>query len=350
MTLFPARLGPRFVPRIWGARSLGPLFPEKKGLSQPTGEVWLTGNDCVFETGPLAGRRMAEAWREMPPEWAGTKLNTRAAFPLLIKFLFPQQWLSIQVHPGDAYAQKHESAAGGTGKTEMWYALEAQPGAAVLAGLKPEVTPDSFRRAIGDSTVEDCIQRIPVQTGDAIFVPAGTVHTIGPGMTLCEIQENSDITYRVFDYNRLGSDGKPRALKVEQALAVASFGPQRGGKLEGIQAERSARARETFFAACPYFATEKWVFSETVGSWPSEERCEVLIILAGRGMLSASGTGVPYERAQVWLVPAGLRRLDIEPEEETQLLRTYVPDLEQLAAQFRASGIAEETWSRVVFP
>ena len=189
-----------------------PLYPQKAALAEPIGEVWLTGNDCQFADGPFAGKKLAEAWPSMPAEWAGTQMNQRDAFPLLVKFLFPEQWLSVQVHPTDEYAREYEAAAGGAGKTEMWYALSARKGSSVFVGLKPQITPEEFRRRIKDGAVEECLERIPVSAGDSIFVPAGTVHTIGPGMVLCEIQENSNITYRVFDYHRKDTSGKPRAL------------------------------------------------------------------------------------------------------------------------------------------
>ncbi len=349
MTLFPARLGPMFVPRIWGARSLAPLYPQKQHLKEPIGEVWLTGNDCILETGPWAGQKLAAAWRAMPPEWAGTRMDTRAAFPLLVKFLFPEQWLSVQVHPTDEYAREHEAAAGGVGKTEMWHALSAREGASVLVGLNPDTRPEDFRIKISDGTVEDCIQRLPVSAGDTIFVPAGTVHTIGPGMVLCEIQENSDITYRIFDYGRTGPDGKSRALHIDQALAVTRFGPQRGGKIVPFRVEPSPRRRDTFCVACPYFATELWEFTEPLTPRPSHEHFDLLIILSGVGHLHAEGHSAEYAPAQVWLVPAGLRLFELRPSGETRLLRTCVPDLDELTRHFQAHRIAEESWSRVVF-
>ncbi len=146
-----------------------------------------------------------------------------AAFPLLVKFLFPEQKLSVQVHPDDDYARAHEAAAGGTGKTEMWYVVSARAGAEVFVGLRDGVTPDSFRRAIANGGVEDCLRKFSIAAGDAVFVPAGTAHTIGPGSILCEIQENSDLTYRVFDYNRKNPDGSARELHIEKAMAVTEF-------------------------------------------------------------------------------------------------------------------------------
>ncbi|HEX9456344.1 MAG TPA: type I phosphomannose isomerase catalytic subunit, partial [Candidatus Acidoferrum sp.] len=129
MRLEPTLLEPIFAPRIWGSRSLGPLFPEKTNLSEPLGEAWLTGRECRIATGPYAGRTLGAAWKEMPAEWRGTRLRDAAEFPLLAKFIFPEDKLSIQVHPDDHYAREHEAAAGGRGKTEMWYAVAARPGA-----------------------------------------------------------------------------------------------------------------------------------------------------------------------------------------------------------------------------
>src|SRR5215470_15515568 len=132
----PFRIEPIFVERIWGARSLAPLFPAKKELPAPIGEVWLTGYDCRIGTGAFTGKTLREAWHQMPREWRGAQLAAQDDFPLLVKFIFPTDKLSIQVHPDDAYASVHEKAAGGRGKTEMWHAVSAEPGAQVLAGLK----------------------------------------------------------------------------------------------------------------------------------------------------------------------------------------------------------------------
>ncbi len=349
MKLSPARLDPVFQPRIWGTRSLGPLFPEMTALDPPIGEVWLTGNDCRFASGPFAGRKLGEAWREMPPEWTGTRLPNDAIFPLLVKFIFPEDKLSVQVHPDDEYARGHESAAGGQGKTEMWYVVAARPGAEVMVGLKPSVTPDSFRRAIVNVTVEECLERVPVSAGDVIFVPAGTAHTIGPGMVLCEIQEHSDITYRVFDYNRVSPEGKPRPLHIEQALAVINFGEQCGGRLEPVRITRGP-VKETYYIACRYFATEKWEFAERIAAVTRPEQFDLLIVLAGRGSLVSADALAEYAPAQVWLLPAALGAYQFVPEAPTTLLRTYVPDVNDFVRRLADQRVEEAAWSRLVYP
>src|SRR6202034_1926958 len=226
MILCPARLEPIFSPRPWGSRSLAPFFPEQSGLAEPLGEAWMTGSECRFANGPFAGKKLGEAWPKMPTEWAGTRADPSAAFPLLVKFIFAEEKLSVQVHPDDDYAARHEKAAGGRGKTEMWYAIHARPGAEVLTGLKPGVTPEIFKRAMEDGSAENCSQHVPLHAGEAIFVPAGTAHTIGAGLVLCEVQEYSDLTYRVLDYNRRDAQGRSRELHIEKALQVIRFGEQ----------------------------------------------------------------------------------------------------------------------------
>jgi mannose-6-phosphate isomerase len=345
-----ARIEPQFVPRLWGARTLAPLFPNKTNLAEPVGEAWLTGSDCRFASGPWAGRTLGEAWREMPPEWAGARMNTGVAFPLLLKFLFPKEMLSVQVHPDDVYARQNEVAQGGTGKTEMWYAMEACEGAEVLVGLKPGTTAETFRKAIAEGTAENCLRRIPVHAGDAIFVPAGTMHTIGPGLVLCEIQENSDITYRVYDYNRKDAQGKARPLHIEKALAVTNFGEKLGGKLAPCTVEHGTLT-ETFLAACRYFATERWDFSARIGAVTSRERFELLIILEGSGQIECGHERLEYSAAQVWMMPAALGAFQLTPHGRTSLLRTYVPDIMQdFVARLEEQRVGEEAWSRIVFP
>jgi mannose-6-phosphate isomerase len=355
--LRPSRLEPIFVPRIWGARSLAPLFPEKNKLPEPIGEVWLTGNECRFSEGPFAGYKINDVWHDMPLEWAGTHfpLNSpaRAAFPLLVKFLFPADKLSVQVHPHDEYAQKHEATAGGVGKTEIWYAIAAQPDSEVFVGLKPGVTRQVFRRAIDEGTVENCLSRISVSGGDAIFVPAGTAHTIGPGSVLCEIQQNSDLTYRVYDYDRRQPDGTLRTLHVNKAMDVLNFDRQRGGKVEPALA-RAHGGEISHFIACRNFALEKWQFAAPIDLRTEPEHFELWIVINGRGRMtwgaiSASDRGESeYHPGEVWFVPAALASWRIEPAARTTMLHTYVPDLGRYAAQLNSLGISEDAIAQVV--
>ena len=344
----PSRLEPLFVPRIWGARSLAPLFPEKTGLAEPIGEVWMTGDECAFASGPFAGRKLGDAWREMPANWKGTLARGDQSIPLLVKFIFPEEKLSVQVHPDDAYAVKHEAAAGGRGKTEMWYAMAAREDAEVMVGMKPEVTSEPFRQAIAKGTAEQCLERLPLQPGDAVFVPAGTAHTIGPGLILCEIQQNSDITYRVFDYNRLTAEGKPRQLHIRQALEVMRFGPQIGGKTNPVHITRG-QVKETYYVACRYFATEKWEFTELARGATSSQSFELLIVLSGAGTMEAAGASTDYSSGQVWFLPAALGEYQLRAQSPSELLRTYVPDVLEFASRLKELGASPSEVSRVVY-
>ncbi len=347
----PSLLEPIFSPRIWGARSLEPLFPEKTNLPQPLGEAWLTGHECRIANGPYAGRTLGAAWKEMPAEWRGTSLLPVTEFPLLAKFIFPEDKLSIQVHPDDAYASEQEAAAGGRGKTEMWYAVAARPGAKLLVGLRKGATPEQFRQALAKGTVEELLERQDVCGGDVFFVPAGTPHTIGPGMVLCEVQEYSDLTYRVYDYNRVDSKGQPRELHVEKALAVMNFGQRRGGKVEPVLEERGP-LKISYMVACRYFATVKWEFREKLDAVTEASHFDVLIFLSGKGRISARDQSYDYRAGQAWLLPARLGAYEIAPQSPavpTSLLRTYVPEMKEFKRRLASRGVAEAALSRIIF-
>jgi mannose-6-phosphate isomerase len=306
----PFRIEPIFMPRIWGSRSLAPLFPEKTNLSEPIGEAWLTGVDCRVTTGPFSGRTLGEAWREMPAEWRGERFREPGDFPLLVKFIFPRDKLSIQVHPDDAYASVHEKTAGGRGKTEMWHVISAEPGAQVLVGLKPGVDKEKFQAALEAHTVEELFVAHPVQAGDTFFLPAGTPHTIGPGMVLCEVQQYSDLTYRVYDYGRVDAKGKGRELHIEKALEVIDFNSSKGGKVTPRQIIPGSWWE---VAKCPYFTAERMDFDrhvhfERIPPQSGEGDFQVMVILAGEGLM----TGLPltgttgeflFKPGDCWFVP-----------------------------------------------
>jgi mannose-6-phosphate isomerase len=186
--------------------------------------------------------------------------------------------------------------------------------------------------------------------GDAIFIPAGTVHTIGAGLVLCEIQQLSDITYRVFDYNRRDAHGRARELHIEKALAVSRFDEPSPGKISAVQIQQRPITK-TYLAACPYFAAEKWDFAGAIALTTNAEHFELLIILEGAGIIEASGERIPYGRAQVFLFPGALGKFSIAPSSPTSLLRTYVPyNLEEFTAPLTAAGIDSATIAKLVHP
>lgn len=202
--LTPFRLQPVFAERIWGRTDLKPWFAET-GTDAKVGEAWLTGPDCIILDGEHQGRTLGDLARQCVGSLGDGE------FPLLVKLLFPEEKLSVQVHPDDAQAQALGLARG---KTECWYVLEAEPGASVACGLKSGVKVEDLERGAADGTMEQMLQMVPVEVGDMVFVDAGTVHAIGPGVTLLEVQQTCDVTYRLFDY------GRPRELHLEKGLAV----------------------------------------------------------------------------------------------------------------------------------
>jgi mannose-6-phosphate isomerase len=344
----PFRIEPTFVPRIWGARSLAPLYPEKSNLPEPIGEAWLTGVDCRVASGPFAGKTLGEAWREMPPEWRRTRFTESGDFPILVKFIFPDDKLSIQVHPDDAYAAAHEQAAGGRGKTEMWHVVSAGPGAHVLVGLVPKADAEHFLRAIETQTLEDLFIHWRVQPGDTFFVPAGAPHTIGPGMVLCEVQEYSDLTYRVYDYGRLDALGKPRELHIEKALDVIEFGRPISGKASRIHLPGHGM-QVSLLTACRYFATERWKIAAPIGVHAHPEHFDLLVILAGSGNVTWGNGSAMYQSGECWLIPACLGKFSVNPNELSKILRTYVPDLAALRANLERDGHSWQEIAKTVF-
>jgi len=275
----PFLLKPRFAARIWGKLDLKPWYQET-GIAEKVGEAWLTGPDCVAETGPLAGKTLGELAKEFPGQLGNGE------FPLLVKMLFPSDKLSVQVHPNDAEAQKIGLPRG---KTECWYVLEAEAGATVACGLKSGVSLDDVRAAIADGTLEDKLEMIPVVVGDMVFVDAGTVHAIGPGVTLLEVQQTCDVTYRLFDY------GRPRELHLDDGLAVVKLKTE-AGKIHSRQMGGFTRLIET-----EYFVVDRF---EIAAGDTIEMPMDGIGCVAGlRG--DAAVNDVEFTAGQAVVVPEG---------------------------------------------
>ena len=342
-----SRLEPFFSPRIWGQRSLAPWYPDKVNLKEPLGEAWLTAFDSRVSNGPFAGKTLREMWHTMPVEWRGRRHASVAEFPVLIKFIFPNDKLSIQVHPGDAYASKYEQNAGGRGKTEMWHLVWAKSGAEILFGLNPGVNQQVFLKALSDHTVENLLPHIPVHAGDTYFVPAGTQHAMGAGLVVCEIQEYSDLTYRVYDFGRVDSSGKPRELHIEKALEVTDFGAGRGGKIESL-ALHSPDAKKYLLAACEFFATERWDCNRTTPIESDPEEFQIFVILEGAGAFHDSERAFLYRPGEAWFLPATLPTTLLQPDAVSSVLRVTMPDTGALRRQLRNQGFEDQAISRVV--
>jgi mannose-6-phosphate isomerase len=273
----PFRLKPWFSERPWGRRDLQPWY-SSTGTTELVGEAWLTGPQCVVETGSLAGRTLASV---------GSKLG--GEFPLLVKLLFPAEKLSVQVHPDDAQAQ----ALGETrGKTECWYVLEAEPGAAVALGLKDGVDVAQVKAAVTDGTMESLMEWVSVSIGDMLFVDAGTVHAIAPGVVLLETQQTSDVTYRLYDY------GRPRELHLEKGLQVIKKKTAAGKVAPRIMNGFTRLIEKKYFVVDRFdvAAGEVRVAIDGAGC---------LVGLSGGALVRWSGVEVELKVAQAVVAPAG---------------------------------------------
>lgn len=284
MSLQPIRLLPSFREKIWGATALEPWF-RTPGLQ--IGEVWFTADDNRTED----GRTLSD-------------LMHGERFPILVKFLFTTDRLSLQVHPNDAQAE------GGPGKTEMWYILRAQPDSTLALGFNEPVTRERLREAALSGEIERLVRWFPVRAGDTFFTPAGVVHAIGAGIALVEIQQNSDITYRLYDY------GRPRELHLDKGVAVAHLDPH-----PGSSAPVDLGDGRRLLAHCEYFVTEALEWARPLTWQPDPRHLDILIVLEGAGSIG----GRPFGPGEVWLVPAGADPFPVAVDAPLRLLRTYVP-------------------------
>jgi mannose-6-phosphate isomerase len=272
-------------------------------------------------------------------ELLGTEVHNKYGkeFPLLIKILDATQFLSVQVHPSDDYAAVHEG--GQQGKTEMWYIIQAQPGASLIYDIVPGTTRDDFEKAIRNGQLEKYLKSIEVRSGDVLYIPAGVVHAIGPGILICEIQQNSDTTYRVYDWNRLGDDGKPRALHIAKALDVIDFtGSLSRGKLSGLSIEEEGGIR-TYYVACRHFAMEKLECHGGMKETTDGSKFFTLTAVEGRGEILHAQGSQTFKSGDSVLIPACLGEYHIHGD--CTIIKAYVPDRESdIIAPLLARGFA----------
>ena len=306
-TLSPFRLAPWFRTRPWGFQDLAPWYNYRTD-EEPIGEVWLTGEMCTAETGPLQGRTLAEITRLHRAALLGMAL-TEPDFPLLVKVLFPKSKLSVQVHPDDALAQQYGEPRG---KTECWYALDARPGAQVALGLRAGVTVEQVRAAVADGTLESLLAMVPVDKGDMLFVDAGTVHAMGPGVVILETQQTSDLTYRLYDY------GSGRELHLEKSFAAMRLAT-RAGKIRPRRVDgHSVLIDER------YFRVERWPIEAGRALALIAPVPVVQILFVAEGNVRISGEGFapfPVERNQAAIVPAATTRWGLEGSGPTEVIR-----------------------------
>jgi mannose-6-phosphate isomerase len=310
--LYPLRLQPQFMERIWGSDSLAPLY--ERTFPKPVGEVWLTGDDCKVANGPLAGESVAQLAKRFGTELIGEAAPQPERFPLLVKFIFPREKLSVQVHPDDETAR---GAGLPCGKTECWYVLAAEPGAQVALGLKRGVTRAQLREAIQGKTAENLLNWVNVQAGEMIYVDAGTVHTIGPGVVLLETQQNSDTTYRLYDY------GRSRELHVEQGLAATK--EQTGsGKVSP-----SGQNGNLNLVTSPCFVVHRRQLKQNkeqiVTRHMPPSSVQIVVGLKGKASISANGQTAELLPGEAVAIPASASQFSIRPEADLDYIHVALP-------------------------
>ena len=315
--LYPLRFEPILKRLIWGGRRLETLLGKPLGEGHDYAESWEVADHrqgrSVVADGPLAGRTLGELVRERTAEMLGPALISHQQFPLLVKFLDAHDVLSVQVHPGDEVGRR---LVDDNGKTEAWVILHAAPGSLIYAGLRPGVTAQTFGDALAAGEVEPLLHRFPAVPGDCIMIPAGTVHAIGAGVVLAEIQQMSDATFRVHDWGRLGPDGSPRALHLAEALEATDFdaGPVSPMRVEGAPGSVEHLAR------CPYFAIDR--LNLTAGTMVgTPERFTLLVGLGGEAAVGPERLGP----GQTLLLPASVGPVEVVPRGRATMLAVVVP-------------------------
>ncbi len=326
MPLYPLTFRPVFKDYLWGGRNLERIL----GRELPPGivaESWEIAahpdGDTLVENGEFAGLPLTELHARLGLDLIGTHnawAQERGKFPLLIKLLDANRPLSVQVHPDDAYALAHEGNE--LGKAEMWVVLHADPGAELILGLKRGVTPQKFRQALEAGNLDPCLHHLSIRAGDVICVPAGTLHAILGGSIIAEIQQNSNTTYRVYDWNRLGPDGNPRPLHIQKALEVIDFSRVKPGTFTPTLLAEGEGIRRWGLCRNRYFVTER-VEMDAGAVWRGDcdgKSLEIWGTLTGHAAIN----GVDLPAVRFTLLPAALGTFTLRAQDAATLLRVYV--------------------------
>ena len=315
--LYPLLMTPAFDPRPWGTLDLSPIYTNHR-FEEKIGEAWLTGDAYKVENGPLRGKSLAELSKQFGRELVGEAARDPKRFPLLLKFLFPHEKLSVQVHPDDEAARRVGEP---WGKTECWYVAHAKPGAQIALGLKTGVTREQFERAIQENRAEDLLNWINVFPGEMIYVAGGTVHTLGPNSIIVETQQQSDTTYRLYDY------GRPRELHLKEGLAAVKENVKSGKVVRPAPTQVNGNRTAPLIAA-PYFSVEMFEFKEPYRFEAESDKSSVQILVAveGCGAVEADGAEpVTLAKGDAVVIPASIGEFRVRPQWAVEFLKAKVP-------------------------
>ncbi len=319
--LYPFTFQPILKERIWGGRELERLYRKPLPAGERIGEAWeicdRPGDENLVLNGPLAGKNLRWVMELHAAEILGDARPTAAGrFPILCKILDARDKLSLQVHPPASKAAELK----GEPKTEMWYIADAAPGAELYVGLKRGVIRAEFERKIRDGSVADCFHRVPVKQGDTMFLPSGRVHAIDAGLVIFEIQQNSDTTYRVFDFHRTGLDGKPRELHVAPSLASIDFNDFEP-KLVSTPFTAEGARQKRVLVDDPLFQVEAWQLPEGEKAWLQDQKLQIIAVTSGEVEVQSGSDALKLTAGQFSLIPASLKQTEILARSSANLLR-----------------------------
>ena len=326
-SLYPLRFEPIYQYRLWGGRRLADVLNAPLPNNGPIGEAWILSDRedhaSQVANGTLKGQTIGQVLEQSREQLMGRLAQRFRRFPLLLKFLDAHEMLSVQVHPG--YARGGLQPADGTAKTEAWVVLEAGKESRIDSGLKPGTTSDMLRQSIGNGTLADHLVSIIPKPGDGVFIPAGTVHSLGGDIVVFEIQQNSDVTYRLYDWGHVSAKtGKPRELQVAQALACIDFANGAAGLVTPVVEEATPVKRERLFQCEPF---QLWrVRGQSPFAVGVEGAPRVLVCIEGNGQVEHDGDTYAVAKGDVWLLPAILGICTVRPDPSVSLLEIAIPE------------------------
>jgi len=340
--LYPLKFIPVYKQYIWGGRNLidlGKKLPE--GLVAESWELCCHSDGMsVVSNGIYEGRTLGSLLDEYGSDIIGNTYRERCKdFPLMVKFIDANEKLSVQVHPDDVYAAANE---GESGKNEMWYVVNSKPGASLIYGLCPGVTKDVFRKAISQNSVDKYLNTVKVKPGDFFYIPAGLVHAVGEGILLAEIQQNSNLTYRIYDYNRVDKTGKPRELHIEKALDVIDFyGGQQKKAKKTLTYNVNDSAAVSVLTAGPYFCAEIYDISGMIVQDTGGEKFHIYVFISGSGSINTAAGSFSVEKGDTVLVPSSIGSYSLTGN--VKAIKTYKPNSKhEIYEYLMQKGFSEE--------
>jgi mannose-6-phosphate isomerase len=324
--LYPLKFKEVYKNYIWGGKGLEEY--NKRPPDNFAAESWEIASHkdgmSVVANGALHGKSLKELTRQFGTRLLGT--NTPPGdFPLLVKFINANKKLSVQVHPDDGYAMANE---GERGKNEAWIVLSAKQGAELILGLRDGVTKEDFMRAVKKNETESCLNKLKVKSGDVINIPSGLIHAIGKGIILAEIQQNSNTTYRIYDYNRTDSEGNTRPLHIKKAYDVIDFeGSHINTASKGLEISINDECLRKIFVANKYFCIETYKLNGTLKQQTDGSTFLIYIFTEGEGAINYGGENIHIKKGDTYLIPACLGEFNIEGK--TEFIKSYVPDIKR---------------------